>query len=128
MKLLRRLTSTPLTSDLSRNSRRCGATIGLHTGLFQNGLIAIIRLIALVAGSLSLLSGSLALAQTTQSVSLAWDAETDPSVVGYNLYYGTSSNSLTQTQRVGAATTATVSGLTRENILFRRHCVQRRWS
>jgi len=94
MKLLRRLTSALSISDLSKTSRRNGATISLHTGLIQNSLIAVIRLIAVVAGSLSLLSGSLALAQTAQSVSLAWDAETDPSVVGYNLYSGTSSNSL----------------------------------
>ena len=107
MKLLRRLNSAPLTSDLSRNSRRGGTTISLHTGL-----ITVIRLIAVVAGSLSLLSGSFALAQTTQSVSLAWDAATDPSVVGYNLYSGTSSSSLTLAQKVGASTTATVSGLT----------------
>ena len=112
MKLLRRLTSALSISDLSKTSRRNGATISLHTGLIQNSLIAVIRLIAVVAGSLSVLSGSLALAQTAQNVSLAWDAETDPSVVGYNLYSGTSSNSLTLTQKVGASTKATVSGLT----------------
>jgi hypothetical protein len=32
--------------------------------------------------------------------------------MGYNLYYGTSSTSMTQTQRVGGSTQATISGLT----------------
>jgi hypothetical protein len=66
-----------------------------------------------VAGILSLLFGSLARAQTTQSVSLAWNAVADPSVVGYNVHYGTSSSSLTTTQNVkgSATTTATISGL-----------------
>jgi len=112
MKTLRRLYFAPSASDFSKNSRSAGATIRLHNRLIQNRLIAIIRATAMVAGSLSLLSGSLALGQTTQSVSLAWDTDTDPSVVGYNVHYGTSSSSLTQTQNVGASTTATVSGLT----------------
>jgi len=112
VKILRNLYSALLASDLSRNSCRDDATVGLRTGLIKNRLIAIIRSTAAVAGTLSLLSGSLALAQTTQSVSLAWDAPTDPSVVGYNVHYGTSSSSLTATQDAGASTTATVSGLT----------------
>jgi fibronectin type 3 domain-containing protein len=112
MKISRRLYSALFASDLSRNSCCDGATVGLHTGLIQNRIMAVIRSTAVVAASLWLLSGSLALAQTTQSVSLAWDAETDPSVVGYNVHYGTSRSSLTKTQNVGASTTATVSGLT----------------
>jgi hypothetical protein len=114
MKALRRLYSVLLASELSRNGCRDGATVGPRAGLIQNRLMAVIRLTAGVAGSLSLLSGSLARAQTTQSVSLAWNANADPSVVGYNVHYGTSSNSLTTTQNVkgSATTTATVSGLT----------------
>ena len=111
MKILPSLYPAPLASDFSRQSRRDGATVGLHIRLFKNILLATIRSAAMVAGSLSLLSGSLAPAQTTQSVSLAWNADTDPSVVGYNVWYGTSSNSLTETQNVGASTSATVSGL-----------------
>jgi fibronectin type III domain protein len=111
LKILRSLYPAFLASDLSRNSCRDDATVGLHTGLIKNRLMAIIRSAAAVAGSLSLLSGSLAPAQTTQSVSLAWDAPNDPSVVGYNVHYGTSSGSYTITQDAGASTTATVSGL-----------------
>ena len=109
LKILRSLCSAFLASDLSRNSCRDDTTVGLHTGF---RLMAIIRSTAAVAGSLSLLSGSLAPAQTTQSVSLAWDAPNDPSAVGYNVHYGTSRSSLTTTQPAGASTTATVSGLT----------------
>jgi hypothetical protein len=46
------------------------------------------------------------------SVTLAWNANTDPTVVGYNLMYGTSSASLTQKVNVGKVTTATVPALT----------------
>src|SRR6202043_344362 len=56
------------------------------------------------------LGAKTALAQS--SVTLAWNTDTDPTVVGYNLDYGTSSGNLTQTENVGNATTATVSGLT----------------
>src|SRR5690349_15453694 len=105
MNILQRLNSAPLASDPWTNSRRGRTNAREHKGLTQSGLIAIIRAAAVLAGSLSLLSGSLALAQTTQSVSLAWDGESDPSVVGYNVHYGTSSNSLTSTLNVGASTT-----------------------
>jgi hypothetical protein len=67
---------------------------------------------AIFWGILFLLYGSLAEGQTTQSVTLAWDIDTDPTVVGYNLNYGTSADSLTQVQNVGDLTTATVSSLT----------------
>jgi len=46
-----------------------------------------------------------------QSVSLAWDTDTDPSVVGYNVNYGTSSGSYTQTLNAGSTTSATVPSL-----------------
>ncbi len=46
-----------------------------------------------------------------QSVNLAWDADSDPSVIGFNLHYGTSSGQYTQTLNIptNTATTATVS-------------------
>ena len=56
------------------------------------------------------LGAKTALAQS--SVTLAWNTDTDPTVVGYNLDYGTSSGNLTQTEDVGNTTTTTVSGLT----------------
>jgi hypothetical protein len=54
----------------------------------------------------------LSLAQAAQSVALAWNADTDPTVVGYNVIYGTSSGTYTQTLNVGNSTTATVPSLT----------------
>jgi len=51
-------------------------------------------------------------AQTTQSVSLAWDPDsTDPGIAGYCVYYGTASRAYTNTNQVGNVTTATISGL-----------------
>jgi hypothetical protein len=74
--------------------------------------IPLFRRSTLWAGIASLLVGSLTLAQAAQNVALAWNTDTDPSVTGYNLDYGTSSGSPTQIQNMGNATTATVSGLT----------------
>ncbi|HLH54281.1 MAG TPA: fibronectin type III domain-containing protein [Verrucomicrobiae bacterium] len=45
------------------------------------------------------------------SLTLAWDASTDPSVVGYRLYEGTASQSYTNMVDVGDATTVTIPGL-----------------
>ncbi len=54
---------------------------------------------------------SLATHAKTQSVTLAWDSDSDPSVVGFNLHYGTSSGQYTQTLNIptNTATTANVS-------------------
>ena len=53
------------------------------------------RVLTLLSVLLSLLPGSSSQAQTTQSVTLAWNTDTDPTVVGYNLWYGTSSETYT---------------------------------
>ena len=47
----------------------------------------------------------------TQSVTLAWNPSTDPTVAGYNLYYGGASGNYTNTLSAGNATNLTVSGL-----------------
>ncbi len=46
-----------------------------------------------------------------QNVTLAWNPSTDPTVVGYNLYYGGGSGNYTNTLSAGNATNITVSGL-----------------
>ena len=46
------------------------------------------------------------------SVTLAWDASTDPNVAGYNIYYGGASGTYTNKIDAEGDTTATVSGLT----------------
>jgi hypothetical protein len=47
----------------------------------------------------------------TGSVTLAWNASTDPTVTGYNIYYGGASGSYTNEICAGNATNATISGL-----------------
>ncbi len=71
----------------------------------------LLKRVSVLAGFSIVLFAHAALS-ASPSVSLAWNADTGPTVVGYNLDYGTSSGSLTQTQNVGNVTTATVSGLT----------------
>jgi hypothetical protein len=44
-------------------------------------------------------------------VNLAWDASTDPNVVGYKVYYGTSSRSYQAVIDVGKSSTCTISNL-----------------
>ena len=53
--------------------------------------IAALRRAAFLARIALLLAGLFSLAQDAQSVTLAWDIDTDPAVIGYSLYYGTSS-------------------------------------
>jgi ACR3 family arsenite efflux pump ArsB len=57
------------------------------------------------------LAGFSASVHAVQSVALAWSASTDPTVAGYNLYYGGDSQTYTNTVAVGDVTSATVSGL-----------------
>src|ERR1700726_1577084 len=71
-----------------------------------------LRRSALWLGVASLLVGSLSLAQAAQSVALAWNADTDPTVVRYNVHYGPSTGVYTQTLNAGNSTTATVQALT----------------
>src|ERR1700689_1562941 len=47
----------------------------------------------------------------TQSVTFGWEPSTDPSVVGYNIYYGTASHVYDNKVSVGNVITATISGL-----------------
>lgn len=46
------------------------------------------------------------------SVTLAWDASPDPSVVGYRVYYGPAIGAYTNSAAVGNVTNATLTGLT----------------
>ena len=73
---------------------------------------SLLRRSLLGIGTVALLLGSFSVAQAaTQSVSLAWNVVSDPSVVGYNVKYGTSSGSYTQSLDAGSTTSATVSSL-----------------
>jgi hypothetical protein len=47
----------------------------------------------------------------TGSITLAWNASTDPIVAGYNVYYGGASGAYTNEISAGNASNATISGL-----------------
>jgi hypothetical protein len=49
--------------------------------------------------------------QAGQSVTLAWNQSTDPTIVGYNIYYGGASGTYTNEISAGSTTNATISGL-----------------
>ena len=51
------------------------------------------------------------LAKAASSLALNWDPNTDPSIAGYNLYYGGASRSYTNMINVGDSTSAVVDGL-----------------
>jgi hypothetical protein len=66
------------------------------SGSFLSGvLVVLMQLPAFAAGS----------------VTLAWDSSTDPTVTGYNVYYGGASGTYTNEICAGNATNATISGL-----------------
>jgi hypothetical protein len=46
-----------------------------------------------------------------QSVTLSWNASTDPTVVGYKIYYGTTSGVYPNSVDAGGATSVTITGL-----------------
>src|SRR6516164_2636534 len=46
-----------------------------------------------------------------RGVTLAWDPSTDPTVVGYFLYYGNQSGNFSHSINAGSATSATVTDL-----------------
>jgi hypothetical protein len=51
------------------------------------------------------------LAKATSSVPLNWNPNTDPSIAGYNVYYGSSSGVYTNVINVGNSTNTVVDGL-----------------
>jgi hypothetical protein len=57
------------------------------------------------------LLASASLASAAQSMNLAWDVDTDPSVVGYRLHFGFINGQPTESLDVGSKTTATVPNL-----------------
>ena len=51
------------------------------------------------------------LARASSSTSLEWNPNTDPSIAGYNVYYGGASRDYTNVINVGNSTNASVDGL-----------------
>ncbi|HWD92919.1 MAG TPA: fibronectin type III domain-containing protein [Verrucomicrobiae bacterium] len=58
------------------------------------------------------------IAKCDSSVSLQWNANADPSVVGYNLYYGGATRDYTNAIDLGPATNTLVGGLTEGKTYF----------
>lgn len=54
----------------------------------------------------------------TASATLAWRPSSDPTVMGYQLYYGTASHSYTHTVNVGPSSMATVSNLINDTTYY----------
>jgi len=97
---------------VARDSTRKNAMIVSLMAALER-LIAIVRRAIALCGIGLLLSGSLSQAQTTSSLTLAWNPPSDASgIAGYFVYYGTSSGSYQQIINVGNTTTATISNLT----------------
>jgi hypothetical protein len=78
--------------QLKKNKIGC-STLGIY---LMRGLLVLLPTVALA----------------TQSVTFGWDSSTDPSVVGYNIYYGTVSHVYTNKISVGNVTSATIPSLT----------------
>lgn len=54
---------------------------------------------------------ALSLCNAVQSVTLAWDPNSEPDIASYKVYYGTQSGSPSQSSDVGNVTTATIANL-----------------
>jgi hypothetical protein len=65
-----------------------------------------------------ILLGSAGVAGASQSVTLAWDQNSEPDIAGYRLKSGSSSGNYAQTIDVGNTTTATVSNLSAGSSTF----------
>jgi Bacterial cadherin-like domain len=81
-----------------RDGRDDDITARLHTGPVKRQAQFPFRFATISLILLALFFASSSHAQTTQSVTLAWDTDTDPTVVGYNLLWGTSSGDYTKTE------------------------------
>ena len=101
---------------LEATTRRAGSAAGFSWEQWRPGAWASFfggwrRTGALTAAGVWLLAAVGALGQGSATVSLAWNPSPSPTVVGYNVYYGTASLAYTYEQSAGGATNATVSGL-----------------
>ncbi|MGD8334649.1 MAG: fibronectin type III domain-containing protein, partial [Desulfobacterales bacterium] len=50
-------------------------------------------------------------AAIAEDVTIGWDANTEPELAGYKIYWGTSSGNYTSSKDVGKTTTATIDGV-----------------
>ena len=54
----------------------------------------------------------------TGSVTLAWNASTDPTVVGYKIYYGVATGTYTNSVDAGSTNSTTIAGLTTDSTYY----------
>ncbi len=89
--------------NIIHERRALGANDILHRPFKITGLAKFLEGLLILA----------ALGTTIQaaSVTLGWNASTDPLIAGYNIYYGGTSGTYTNQASVGLATTAVTSGL-----------------
>ena len=74
-------------------------------------MIKISRLVKYGFGVVLVCLSAYGIAKGAASASLQWNPNTDPSVTGYNLYFGGASRTYTNMASVGNTTSATVDGL-----------------
>jgi hypothetical protein len=79
--------------------------------MFHNFHSVLRRFFLVFSGMALLFCGSHAKANIPQSATLAWDAEADPTVAGYRVYYGTQSGQYPLHIDVGNSNTATIPNL-----------------
>lgn len=92
----------------------CSSPVSLRFKIFSIARIFLVRVLGGIFFFVLFHNRVQALGATVppgQSVTLAWNPSTDPTVVGYNVYYGGASGNYTNTLFAGNATSLTVSGL-----------------
>lgn len=80
----------------------------LLPGAVSNHWKRTLFILTITCGILACLPNSAFAART---ISLAWDPSPDPTVIGYNVYYGTVSGNYTNIVSAGNSSTASVTGL-----------------
>ena len=95
-----------------------GMDFAIITRMHNGNRFLCLRWPLVLGGVLWLLLGWFSFAQAGQTVTLAWDANSEPDIAGYRLHYGTSSGIYTETIDVGNNTSATVATLTAGSTYF----------
>lgn len=95
----------------------------MHRRLYSQALcrtILVYSMLGMVAGTAGCGSGDDAPSGDTAggSKNLSWTAVSDPSVLGYKAYWGTSSHNYESHVDVGANTSYTITGLRHETTYF----------
>jgi len=95
------------------------------SGAYVTELMRLLCFVASVAGAVSILGGCLtdtqghSSTQTKPTLTLTWDANTDPSVAGYNLYCGEQPHIYSLRRRIdGRVTSAQVMVVQHETVYY----------